>query len=75
MRLQAHLTPEHTAAVNQLLAEVNAARQAAGMEPVKISALVHDIINRIDEMKTVNLCGVFLLNRQPAQQQQNQGAA
>lgn len=66
MRLQAHLTPENTDLVNQLLADVNAERSKLGLEPVKISHLVHEILNRVGEMRAINLCGVFLLNRREA---------
>ena len=66
-RLQAHLTYESEMALRQLLASVNASRTKAGMEPVTVSALVNDMIARIDEMQTLNLCGVFLLNRRDAE--------
>lgn len=66
MRLQAHLTHESEIAVRQLLASVNVERSKAGLEPVTISTLINDVISRIDEMQTLNLCGVFLLNRKDA---------
>ena len=66
MRLQAHLTSESEIAVRQLLASVNDARAKLGLEPVTISALINDVITRIDEIQTLNLCGVFLLNRRDA---------
>lgn len=66
-RLQAHLTGENETALRQLLASVNASRAKAGMEAVTVSALVNDMIARIDEMQTLNLCGVFLLNRRDAE--------
>jgi hypothetical protein len=62
-RLQAHLTYESEMALRQLLASVNVARAKAGMEPVTISLLVNEMISRVDEMQTVNLCGVFLMDR------------
>ena len=66
MRLQAHLTHESEMAIRQLHASVNAERSKAGLEPVSISTMVNDVITRIDEMQTINLCGVFLLNRRDA---------
>ena len=67
LRLQAHLTYENEIALRQLLTSVNASRAKAGLETVTISALVNDMIARIDEMQTLNLCGVFLLNRRDAE--------
>lgn len=58
MRLQAHLTPENAVTINRLLADVNTARKAAGMEPATISLLHNEIIDRIAQMPVVYLCGV-----------------
>lgn len=66
MRLQAYLTPENEYAVQQLLASVNVERSKAGLEPVTISNLVNEVISRIDQMTSLNICGVYLLNRQNA---------
>lgn len=66
MRLQAYLTPENEVAVQQLLASVNAERAKAGLEPATISSLVNEIISRIDQMSSLNICGVYLMNRQDA---------
>lgn len=66
MRLQAYLTPENEVAVQQLLASVNAEREKAGLEPATISKLINEIISRIDQMQSLNICDVYLMNRQNA---------
>lgn len=66
MRLQAHLTHENEVAVQQLLASVNAERAKAGLVPATISNLVNEVISRIDQMPSLNICGVYLTNRQDA---------
>lgn len=53
-------------AVRQLLASVNAERAKTGLEPATISNLVNEVISRIDQMPSLNLCGVYLTNRQDA---------
>jgi len=60
MRLQAHLTNENTDAIMHLLADVNAAREAAGLEPVSLQFLTNNIIDRIAQMPTVQLCDVYV---------------
>lgn len=78
MRINCWITPENRQALSHLITAVNIERAHSGLDEVSQAHVLNDIIARVAEMRTVNLCGVFLLNRRetfPATTDKNQGAA
>lgn len=65
MRINCSITPENRGQMTQLIQAVNTQRAMLGLPPVNQAAVIQEMIHRISEMSTVNLCGVFV-SRHPA---------
>ncbi len=61
MRINCWITPENRISLSHLITAVNIKRQEMGLDEVSQAHVVNDIIQRVAEMSTVNLCGTFLI--------------
>lgn len=64
MRINCSITPTERAQLSYLLYSVNDQRAALNLPPVNQAAIVQEIIHRVSEMNTVNLCNVFITRTQ-----------
>ncbi|SUY95346.1 Uncharacterised protein [Citrobacter freundii] len=60
MRINCSITPTERAQLSYLIEAVNVQRAALKLPPVNQTAVVQEIIHRVSEMSTVNLCNVFI---------------
>lgn len=61
MRINCWITPENRLSLSQLITAVNIQRAAAGLPETSQAHVLNDVIARVAEMSTVNLCGTFLV--------------
>lgn len=67
MRVNCWITPDNRKHLSNMITAVNCERAAKGLEEVSQAHVLNDIIERVAQMSTVNLCGVFLLKSTRAQ--------
>lgn len=60
MRINCSITLSERAQLSYMIDAVNAQRAALRLPPVNQSDLIQEIIQRVAEMKSVNLCNVFI---------------
>ncbi|ENU4835475.1 hypothetical protein ACFH4J_003459 [Escherichia coli] len=60
MRINCSIKPENRLTLSQLITAVNQQRARLGLEDVRQSDVVNEIIARAGEQSTINLCGVFV---------------
>lgn len=63
MRINCWITPENRKGLSNLITAVNIKRAEAGLDEVSQAHVLNDVIARVVEMSTVNLCGTFLIKR------------
>lgn len=60
MRINCRITLTERAQLSYLMDAVTAGRAAMGLPPVSQADVIQEIIHRVSEMSTVNLCNVFI---------------
>lgn len=65
MRINSRITPENRVALSHLITAVNIKRVNMGLDEVRQSDVLNEIIARAAEQSTINLCGVFLIKERP----------
>ncbi len=60
MRINCRITLTERAQLSYLMDAVTAGRAALGLPPVSQADVIQEIIHRVSEMSTVNLCNVFI---------------